>query len=120
MHNNKGFTLIEIIASSILIALMVIGLTNIFMVAKSYVQHSRARLTGGELGRYFLDPLQMQVREDQWATNCLGASSCSSTNTTSRIDFIDFTGNFTTSTVPSTYLRKATVTISWQEPKPKD
>lgn len=43
-----------------------LGLTNLFVSGKRLLAHSRARMTGGEIGRLFLDPLQMAVRQDTW------------------------------------------------------
>lgn len=50
-----------------------LGLTNLFVSGKRLLAHSRARMTGGEIGRLFLDPLQMAVRQDTWTdvTNAL-------------------------------------------------
>lgn len=43
-----------------------LGLTNLFVSGKRLLAHSRARMTGGEIGRLFLDPLNMAVRQDTW------------------------------------------------------
>jgi prepilin-type N-terminal cleavage/methylation domain-containing protein len=70
-----GFSLIEVIVSVILIALTLLGLSNLFLASKAHIQYSRARMTGGELGRVFLDPLQMQVRQDNWNDATVNALS---------------------------------------------
>ncbi len=42
-----------------------LGLTNLFVSGKRYILHSRARMTGGEIGRLFLDPLNMAVHQGE-------------------------------------------------------
>ena len=68
MNNNKALTLVEIIVAAIILALSMLGLTNLFVSGKRYIMHARARMTGGEIGRLFLDPLNMAVRQDTWTT----------------------------------------------------
>jgi prepilin-type N-terminal cleavage/methylation domain-containing protein len=111
----RGFTIIEIIVAVVLIALMSLGMTGIFIAAKRHVQHSRSRVSGGELGKVFLEPLQMQVRQDQWASNCLGAHSCNPLTVT--IDNIGYTGTYSvTDNVVADRLRRVTVNVTWSEP----
>jgi len=62
MHK-QGLTLLEILVAVIILALVTTGLANIFVTGKRYILHSRAMMTGGELGKLFLNPLQMQVRQ---------------------------------------------------------
>lgn len=63
----------EIIIAMIIIAVMVTGMSNAFTSARAYILHTRLKMSGGELGRFYLTPLQRDVRQDQWAadTNCL-------------------------------------------------
>jgi len=75
----KGLSLIEILVAAIILALVMTGLANTFIVGKRYILHSRLRMTVAELGKYFLEPLQMQVRQDEWSTvtaNCLSQANC--------------------------------------------
>ena len=58
-----------------ILALVVTGIANVFVAAKKYIQHSRSRMTGGELGKKFLDPIQAYVRQDTWSSNPLGTDS---------------------------------------------
>jgi len=112
-----GFTLMEIIVSTILVALVLVGLTNLFVLGKTYILHAQYRVTGGELGRFFLEPLQMDVRQDQWGTNCLSSSTvpppCPPAQT---IGNIPYTPAYTIDNVTGTTLRRVKVTISWSEP----
>ena len=75
--SRKGLTLLEIIVATAILALVIAGLANIFIAGKRYILHSRTKMTGGELGRYFLDEMQMQVREDTWSSSCLGQGGAS-------------------------------------------
>lgn len=54
----------EILVSTLIISLTLIGLANIFVAGKRYILHTRSRMAGGELGKYFLDPLQMSIRQN--------------------------------------------------------
>lgn len=65
-NSRTGVTLIEILVSSVIIAMTLAGFANVFVAGRRYIEHSRARMSGGELGKLFLDPLQMQVRQDTW------------------------------------------------------
>ena len=47
-------------------ALITGGLANLFMATRQLGIHTRSRMLTGELGRYYLDRLQMHVREDTW------------------------------------------------------
>lgn len=72
--SQEGFTFIEIIVSLVLVALILAGLASLFLGAKRWIAHRRYQLAGGQLGKVFLEPLQMDVRQDLWASNCLGAN----------------------------------------------
>lgn len=133
-----GFTLIEITVSTILIALMLIGLVNLFVGGKRYILHSRSRMAGGELGRVFLEPLQMQVRQDTWnqTTNGLstGTRNCQAdadpplpncppegerTLYGMRYDAeYNISDDSTGGPLQNTDLRRVVLTISWTEPQP--
>lgn len=116
MHK-KGLTLIEILVSAIILALVLTGLVNIFVAGKRYILHTRSRMTAAELSGFFLDPLQMQVRQDTWtaATNCLGTGNCPAETWT--ID-IPYTVAYQWTIVPGTDLRKVIANITWTELSP--
>ncbi|MCM8795780.1 MAG: type II secretion system GspH family protein [Candidatus Omnitrophica bacterium] len=117
MSKQKGLTLLEILVSVLILALVMTALANIFVTAKRYILHSRLRMAGGELGRLFLDPLQQDVRQDQWGNNCLSANvNCPGAQT---IDNTTYTPNYTiTKNSPLTNLNEVSVTVSWNEPAP--
>ena len=109
-------TLIEILVASVIFALIISGLVSVFVMAKVYNVHGRARLTASELGSFFLDPLQMQVDESIWWTSCLGrhaAADCP--DVIGNIDSRPYRATYTVDDVVGTDLRRATVTINWNE-----
>jgi len=116
--NKKGFTLIEILIAAFVLALVITGLACVFVAGKRLILHTRSRMQAAELGRYFLSPFQMQVRRDQWASNCLGSGTgCPSTPTDDIT--IDGTRYKPSSTVTQNYsgttLSKVKLTINWDE-----
>lgn len=118
--NKKALSLLEIIISAVILAIIMGGLANIFMSGKRYMMHNRYRMTGGELGKHFMDPLQMDVRQDQWGNNCLSGNTADCTarfgNWLDPSDKTDYRATYVTSNVdPSMKLRKAVVTIKWNE-----
>lgn len=109
----------EVLISSIIFALVLVGMTNLFIAGRRYILHARARMTAGELGKYFLDPLQMQVRQDQWGSNCLSTGSGCATPPTFNINKIDYDAKYEVSPGPgATDVRKVKTTITWQEIAP--
>ncbi|MEW6074802.1 MAG: prepilin-type N-terminal cleavage/methylation domain-containing protein [Candidatus Omnitrophota bacterium] len=109
----KGVTLIEIIVATLLFSVIMFGMVNLYLTAKRYVLHSRYKNTGGQLGKFFLDPLQMDVRNDQWGTNCLsGGAGCPVNQTIYHVNYIP---NYTINNVAATDLRRVILTINWSE-----
>ena len=64
--SKKAFTLVEVIISMVIFAITMVGITNLLIYSKQQTGQSHSRMVQGELGRYFLDRLQMHVREDTW------------------------------------------------------
>ncbi|MCM8797490.1 MAG: prepilin-type N-terminal cleavage/methylation domain-containing protein [Candidatus Omnitrophica bacterium] len=71
----RGVTLLEVIVSALLLAVIMLGLAAVFFSARRHLSRSEMWMTDAELGRYFLEPLQMQVRADQWRSNCISNSN---------------------------------------------
>ena len=119
MKKQDAFTLLEVLVSTVILAVVISGIANIFLSGKRYILHSNARMTGGELGRFFLDPLQMDVRQDQWGvsgSNCLNGGSCSGFEI---INSIKYTPAYTiTKDSPIANLNKVKVNITWDEISP--
>jgi len=66
MLSKRALSLLEIIVSLVILSLTLAGLVNLFISAKRHILHAQSRMAGGEIGKLFLDPLQMQVRQDTW------------------------------------------------------
>lgn len=115
-----GLTLLEILISTLIFALVMTGLVNLFIAAKRLTLHARSRMQAAELGRFFLDPLQMQVREDMWATNCLGTNNCASMPASETLNNIPYNATYDITDVSGTTLRlrRAKVNINWDETPP--
>jgi len=115
MHK-KGFSLIEIMVATFVLVLVTTGLAYVFLAGKKHLLHTRSKIQAAELGRLFLAPLQMDVRQDQWGSNCLSAGSgCPGAQT---IDNILYTPAYDISNVSGTTLRRVKVTLTWNEPAP--
>lgn len=115
-----GFTLIEIIVATFLLALVTTGLAYVFLAGKRHILHTRSKIQAAELARLFLAPLQTDVRQDQWGSNCLSAGTgCPGAQT---VDNITYTPTYENSALlvdaqnPLGRLRKVKVTINWTEP----
>jgi prepilin-type N-terminal cleavage/methylation domain-containing protein len=124
--NFKGFTLMEIIVSLVILSLVIGGLANVIILGKRFILHSRSRMAGGELGKVFVEPLQMQVRETETSTgaqngweqanNCLSSSPTNGCPTAVvNIGGIDYTPTWNVAPVPGTGLRRVSVSLSWTE-----
>lgn len=115
----------ENIIAAVILALTISGLANIFITGKRWIMLSRSRMAGAELGKQFLDPLQMQVRQDTWADpgNCLGtgtAAACPD-QTAGAAQGLDrnYTAHYTvTPGTPIGNVTKVLVNITWDEPTP--
>jgi len=135
MDNKAGFSLIEIIMAAVVFALVIVGLLSVFVAGTRHIIHARERLTSVELGKLFIDPLQLDVRQDTWwlgqASNALtlGTTYCDSvgghtqnkncpTAAQRKVNNRDFAAQYVTEVVPGTDLRLVTTTITWNEPSP--
>lgn len=133
MHRNRGFSLVEIIVATIILSLTILGLLGVFVAGNNWVVHFRERSTSAELGKLFVDPLQMDVREDTWtsgvAGNALtaGDTYCDNdaghtqnkncpTQEQRTVNAKEFTTGYRiTADSPAAKLRKVTTIIRWSE-----
>lgn len=110
---NRGLTLLEILIASLLLCMFMVGLMGVFIGSKRYLISSRSQMAAGELGRYFLGNLSMQVKQSEWGNNCLSNSTyCTPQNIT--LGNINYNATYNTTEVFG--LRKARVNITWEEP----
>ena len=111
-------SLTELLVAAVILALAMAGVANIFIAGKRYVLHSRSRMAGGEIGKAFLEPLQMQVDQSNWGTNCLGACNCSGLQVSKTIGNITYTPQYTVTpvnTLEPNGLKRVQVTVTWNE-----
>lgn len=116
--SKKSLTLLEIIISVVILALVAAGTANLFFASKRWLQHSGLRMSGAELTKYFLEPLQTQVRQDEWGTNCLGTGNCLPQNKTigNRYYQVNYTVTpLANITGTQTSLSKVKIGINWEE-----
>jgi prepilin-type N-terminal cleavage/methylation domain-containing protein len=126
MLNKKALTLIEIVVALVILAITIAGLVNLYISGNRWIAHSRSWVAGGELGKHFLDPLQMDVRQDQWdpPNNCLSQDGmnrigCNTNPWADPSSGITYTPQYDIGPVNATQLRRVTVTISWNENRPQ-
>lgn len=62
----KALSLLEVIIATIILTLTFAGLAGVFVSGKNYLVHSRARLSTGEFGKFFLDPVNLDVKHNDW------------------------------------------------------
>lgn len=130
----KGVSLLEIIVAMVVLSLVMLGMTSLFFAAKANLFHSGARTSAVQLGKLFLDPLQMHVRSDNWdtAANALstGTRFCDGTANTQQpagicppaversINGTTYTAQYDISpgaVAVDPSLRRVVVTVRWQE-----
>ena len=115
MNKRSGLSLIEIIISMLIFALIMGGVANLFMATKKHALRGRLRMTKAELVRFFLDPIQTQVRQDQWGSNCISSDGTNTNCDASAqvLDGISYTPEYVKSPVAGTDLRKLKFTLSY-------
>lgn len=121
--------------ASVIFALVIVGLLSVFVAGTKHIIHARERMTGAEIGKLFIDPLQMDVRQDTWnlgqASNALtlGTTYCDSIGghtqnkncppaAQRKVNNRDFSAEYVSEVVSGTDLRLVTTKISWNEPSP--
>jgi len=113
---NSGFSLIEILVSMLIFALIMGGLANLFFSTKRLTSHQRYRLVAAELSRFYLDFLHKDVRQDEWDSNCLGSGAgCPGDQV---VDGITYSPTFAFNDLLGGMVRKVRLTIDWTEPFP--
>jgi hypothetical protein len=109
----------EIIVAMTILAVVMVGLANISLTGKRHILHTRARMTATELGKVFLDPLQMDVRYDQWGGNCLSREPYNSTLCPTlvphTISGVVYTPTYSIEGIAGSDCRRAQLTVTWNE-----
>lgn len=135
IDRHTGFTLVEVVVSVVVFALVIVGLISVFVAGTKHIIHARERMTSVELGKLFIDPLQMDVRQDTWGSGpagnalTLGTTYCDSVGGHTqnkncppadqrKVNNRDFSAEYVTEVVSGTDLRLVTTKISWNESSP--
>ena len=111
--NKRGLSLLEILVATIIFALVITGLASVFLTGKRHLLRSRSKINVAEVIKSFLEPLQMQVRQDQWfsTSNCLGTGNCPGWTLPGESNITYSLVN--TWTIISGTLRKVKTTVNW-------
>jgi prepilin-type N-terminal cleavage/methylation domain-containing protein len=120
MSKSKGFSLVEVMVASVLFSLIMLGLASVFVSAGKQITHTRERMTSAQLAKFFLDPLQFDVRQDTWGTASNGLTLGSGTGTTQSVNNRNFSESHTVTAVGASEsegsnLRRVVSKISWSE-----
>ncbi|MBU4252770.1 MAG: type II secretion system GspH family protein [Candidatus Omnitrophica bacterium] len=112
MRKKNGFSLVEILVASSVFSLVILGLVSVFIAAKGHVIHARERMVSAVIGKFFIDPLQMDVRQENWDTSIfvLGKSP-----DTQIINNTEFTATYVIADVVDTDLHRVITTITWPD-----
>lgn len=118
--NYSGISMLEIIISMLILALVLVGLINVFVVSRSYIAHSRSRTSASQVAAIFLDPLQNEVDETDWnqSTNCLTATNGWRTGPSLPFNGVNYTSTYeVTNESAGTELRRVRINVTWNETK---
>jgi prepilin-type N-terminal cleavage/methylation domain-containing protein len=146
MDRQAGFTLVEVVVSMVVFALVIVGILSVFVAGTKHIVHARERMTSAELGKFFIDPLQIDVRQDTWTSGQAGNAltigttycdsvgghtqnkNCPATKAERTVNNREFSAAYTIAqggvnpgedpALVGTDLRLVTTTISWNEPSP--
>ncbi|MFH0762381.1 MAG: hypothetical protein V1925_00640 [Candidatus Omnitrophota bacterium] len=130
LHSLTGLSLLEIIVAVVILAITITGLAGIFISTKRLVLHSQLRMSGGELGKYYLSPFSDAVRQDQWDSsandysNILGKTASPVSGETVILSedpypYREYTSAYKVEVPPgfvsTSPMRKVTFTLNWIE-----
>lgn len=129
----KGLSLFEIIVATMILAIIITGLANIFVSVRRFNLNSQLKMSGGELGEFQLSRFSDEVRQDQWdgssddyqagsllrKTGEGGVTEDPITLSSSPYPERQYTPTYTVSVPPSfaetSQMRKVKVTLTWAE-----
>lgn len=114
---NRATSLFEVIVATVIFSLVMAGMVGVFVAARRHIFHSRERMTGSEMGKLFLDPLQLSVRQDTWDTSS-NALRTGTTSSSGSVNNTDYTAQSDITSVSGTTLRRARVRVNWTEFSP--
>jgi Tfp pilus assembly protein PilW len=118
-RGRSGLTLFEIIVSLMILALVMVGLGNVFVASRRYLRHSRSRIQASEVMKFLLSPLQGAVRQDTYDTGDLATGSHTGSQVFLEDTFYNSTLTVSNVVLPgSTNIRRVQVSVQWYEPGP--
>jgi prepilin-type N-terminal cleavage/methylation domain-containing protein len=114
----KGFTLVEIMVSLVILSLLASGMLSVFVSSRKLVSRSKRRLYATEIARREIDSRRDRIRADTW---CLtgGANFLDPTATWSNCAsaaYPGFTVECRVEGIPGRDYRKLSVRVRWNEP----
>ena len=118
----KGVTLVELVVSVIILALIVAGLAHIFVASRRFITLARSRAQAMEYNVNFLDSLNIHIRQDQWdnTSNPLYPSATLKSGGSAKLDYINYSCEYNVTDLSTMAgnpkLRKVTMTVNWTEP----
>jgi len=137
IRSKRSTSLFEVIVATVILSMVLAGMVSVFVASKRHVMHSRDRITSGEMGKLFIDPLQLYVRQDNWDTvsnalRLVGSNyitycdadpahatlqnpACPADASQRKVNNIDYTAQYEVAAVSGTELRKVTVKVNWTE-----
>ena len=122
MKKQNALTLIEILISTVVLSLVFLGLLNLFISGRRFLEHSQSRMGGGELGKVFMDPLQMQVRQSDWVDSGVTTGTGNQLQLGNTITSAQSLNGITYTATSAVYtvdaagnLRGVQTSINWQE-----
>lgn len=116
MRKKRSFTLVEVMVAVVIFALVVVGLSSVFIAGNKHIIHTRDRMASSELGKFFMDPLQAYVRQDTWGAGNQLAIAGTYAGTSQVINNRTFSESHVVSVIAGTNLRRVISTVSWTEP----
>jgi prepilin-type N-terminal cleavage/methylation domain-containing protein len=127
----NGLSLLEILVSIIILAMLVVGLTQVFISARKFAIRSRSRMAAAQMSKVFLDYLQMHVNVTNWdsAGNDLtsGLRYCGGSGSPQQseclpvadriLDNTTYNATYNITTDPARFglLRQVALNITWNE-----
>jgi len=118
IYNKRSTSLFEVVVATVIFSLVMAGMASVFVSGKRYILRARDRITSSEVGKLFLEPLQLAVRQDTWNSGNLsiGAHSC---GVSQKINNIPYTAQYQVDAVDGIEdLRRVTVKVNWTELSP--
>jgi prepilin-type N-terminal cleavage/methylation domain-containing protein len=117
----KGFSLLEIIISLVILGLTLLGIFSVFIAGRRYTERSKRKLVSLNIARQVVEKIKEDVRQDTWNTGSnklsVGTQNVSSIYS-APANFNDWSGTVecVVGGVGSTGLRQATIKVKWTEP----